>query len=655
MRHGEVSFLGRRRNKCRKNNGEISMEIAVSAVSIPDILVNMRRGSWLVPHFQREFVWSTTAVRDLLVSVIKTRPVGMITLWAQADDSGLPLEPISVPDNPEDGGKYKFIVEPKTRTNKYFAILDGKQRCTALAIAFGGLVPDDRRSRFAGRFFLDTNSDDEEGSVVFYKEADVLRLGIGSDGGAIGKGLFPFASSKGEESLAWQWIRYIQEIRNSGNYDSASAPGSDELDRRERIVKRAFEGINNTRFAVLVVPDNYRLDEICDIFDKLNTTGTKVSTVDLIHSWLYADTAGGKDGPVNLRQWMASMEGEDGAVGWIDARRRPELAVQFVTAAYAALDNKPAPRGGGAVRNSVSIKSSDLLATPTVHWLNVISRSSDVARILLNMQRSVIGAEFPWTDAPYPAASTVYFACAWKSETESSVSQGWSSEDLDKLFRAFYWRNAIASRYDQGFLTKVDKDIKFILDVLERRPHEDSHAWASQISDRIDAYFKISAPPRSEVESLLKRGRHAGALQKALVLPMLARVRKDLLNPAHSLGFPDAEPSEIHHFFPVSWCNSNKHLLSHGSLDEFNYANSVVNLFPLSRASNNVWKARHPAQVVLEGNISFDEVSGILSAACIDRAAFELATGANPDPIAFWERRATLYAEEIERLMRGMG
>lgn len=633
------------------------MEIAVSAVSIPDILKNMERGSWLVPHFQREFVWSVPAVRELLLSIVKTRPVGMITLWAQADDNALPLEPISVPDSPDDGGRYKYIVAPSTRTNKYFAILDGKQRCTALAMAFGGLSPDDRRSKYAGRYYLDTTTEEDEANIIFVKQSDLARAGVQSDGAAIGRGLFPFATSKEGESLAWQWIRYIQELRNPSNYAPGEIPSPEELDKRERLVKRAFEGINNTRFAVLIVPDNYRLDEICDIFDKLNTTGTKVSTVDLIHSWLYADTAGHNDGPVSLRDWMREMEQEDGAHGWIDGQRRPELAVQFVTAAYVALDTKPAPRGAGAgsAKSVQSIKSGDLLATPTMHWLNTISRSADVARLLGEMQVAVIGSPFPWADAPYPAASTVYFAAAWKRETELQGEASWSSDDLKTLFRAFYWRNAIGSRYDQGFLTKVEKDIRFVLEVLDRRYAEDEIEWRLLIPERIDTYFKKASLSRDEVEVLIKKGRHSGALQKALLLPMLSRVRRDLLNTSHAIGFPDAEPAEIHHFFPSSWCDNNKHLFQSVAANEFNYPNSIANLIPLSRASNNIWKARHPAQVVLERNIAYDEVSGILSAASIDRRAFEFATGQMPDPVAFWDRRAKLYSQELEQLMRGVG
>ena len=134
------------------------MEIAVSSISISDILTNLQRGSWLVPHFQREFVWTSTAVRELLVSIIKTRPVGMITLWAQADDSVLPLEPISVPDSSsEDSAAPKYLVAPGVRTNTYFAILDGTQSCTALAMAFAGLRPDNKRSRYCGSYYLDVS------------------------------------------------------------------------------------------------------------------------------------------------------------------------------------------------------------------------------------------------------------------------------------------------------------------------------------------------------------------------------------------------------------------------------------------------------------------------------------------------------------------
>lgn len=635
------------------------MEIAVSPISIADVLKNLEKGSWLVPHFQRDFVWSVASIRDLLASIIRGRPVGMVTLWAQADDTDLPLEPISVPDSPNDeGGAHRYLVPPGTRTNKYFAILDGKQRCTAIAMAFAGLKPDNRRSRYCGRYYLDVNAEDGDGGITFYKETDIARLRIESDRAAIAQGFFPFQSSVAEESITWQWIRYVQELKNPGNYAPGACPSAQELARRERIVKSAFDGINNTRFAVLVVPDHYRLDEICDIFDKLNTTGTKVSTVDLIHSWLYADTAGKSGGPIQLRKWMREMKEEDGAVGWIDAERRPELVAQFVTAAYVALDAKaPARPQGGAVRSVISIKSGDLLATPTLHWLNIINGQSEFAAFLGEMQKAVIGSPFPWVDAPYPAASTIYFAIRWKYEAELRDTAPWSIDDLNAVFRVFYWKNALTSRYDQGFLTKVERDIRFMLEVLGRRQDEGEIEWRRLIDERVDVHFRVVAPSRAEIESLLKRGRIAGAMQKALLLPMLAGVRNDLISPDQVIGFPDGEPSEIHHFFPIAWCANNERLaLTRMDPDgaEVNLPQSIVNLIPLSRGSNNIWKTKHPAQVFAERALSYEQVSDVLAAAFIDQEAFEMAVGSEPDPMAFWQRRSRLYAEELMRLMRGV-
>ncbi len=633
------------------------MESTVSSASIPEILKNIEKGSWLVPHFQRDFVWNTTAVRDLLASMVRGRPVGMITLWAQADDTDLPLEPISVPDSPNDEDtRFKYLVPLGTRTNKYFAILDGKQRCTSIAMAFTGLRPDNRKSRYCGRYFLDVNNDDPDGLVVYLKETEISKMKIESDRAAIGAGYYPFQRSKPDESLSWQWIRYIQELKNKDNYSVELS--LDEIARRERILKRAYDGINDTRFAVLIVPDSYKLDEICDIFDKLNTTGTKVSTVDLIHSWLYADTAGMLGGPLNLRKWIRSMEEEDGAVGWADLNRRPELMAQFVTAAYCTLDKKPPPRQqGGAIRTISSIKSGDLLATPSQHWINIISRQNEFTLYLGDMQKAIIDNPFPWHDAPYPAASTIYFAIRWKYETELKSSCVWDKDDLNSAFRAFYWRNALASRYDQGVLTKVESDTRFLQEILEKRASEQKTEWLLKLEERINAHFKANQPQRSEIELQLKRGRLSGAAQKALLLPMVARIRKDLLNPKQEIGFPDSEPVEIHHFFPSAWCSNNKHLNLNSNDDdgtELMIPQSIVNLFPLSRTSNNDWKACHPAQIFSERNITFDDVSSILIPAGIDSEAFDMAAGDRPNPMAFWERRSRLYAEQLIQLMRGV-
>ena len=115
---------------------------------------------------------------------------------------------------------------------------------------------------------------------------------------AIGHGLFPLSSSKAHESVMQQWYRYTQAIQDaiqlSGFY--ATQPQMNSNAGIE-ILARSFEGLMATKLAVNIVPSSYSLPEICEIFEVLNTTGTKVSTVDLIHSWLFSETVRGKTPP----------------------------------------------------------------------------------------------------------------------------------------------------------------------------------------------------------------------------------------------------------------------------------------------------------------------------------------------------------------------
>src|SRR5687767_5696785 len=108
------------------------MDLQVSALSIEAVLSNLMDKNWLVPQFQREFVWEVNDVIALATSILEGRPIGMATLWTQTPDSVLDLEPISIPDSPG----IKYYSKSTTEPLQVQAIIDGKQRCTAIAMAF---------------------------------------------------------------------------------------------------------------------------------------------------------------------------------------------------------------------------------------------------------------------------------------------------------------------------------------------------------------------------------------------------------------------------------------------------------------------------------------------------------------------------------------
>ncbi|MDE2828451.1 MAG: DUF262 domain-containing protein [Bacteroidota bacterium] len=629
----------------------MAKELDVSDITVGGLLDKLRTREWMIPAFQRDFVWSINDVSNLVSSILGRRPIGMATLWEQLDDSELPLVPVSIRDREK---PTELLGAEKPPATKY-AVLDGRQRCTAIAIAFGGLRPTDGRLRLCGRFFLNVASEEESKRIEFVREADVVRRGLNSDAGAIGSGRFPLSSSKPNEDVMQQWIRYTQAIKESDNYPDSELPEQDELERRNRILAQSFRGLVQTKLAVYTVPASYSLPDICDIFEVLNTTGTKVSTVDLIHSWLYSATE--KDeSPILLRDWIDKLGELPGAIGWSSSRERPELIAQIVTAAYVSLESKPEARAVGRRQQSrvTSIKSRDLLATPTLHWKNIIRHEKEFAEFLGDFQQCVSAGAFGWRACPYPTTAAIYVGLRWHHRFDIDDTHHWEITDLDALFRAFFWRNALSSRYDQGFLTQLGTDIAQLKLILNKRQSSESFdQWAVKATKLLDA-FMDKPIPKSRVFPDLYSDRQTGALQKALLLPIATRAQRDLLS-NEDINFPARSDIQLHHVYPQAWCRDNRTDQLSPWLDpkisEKDWIRSAANLIPLTRQSNLEWRAANPGAILREKDLTYASHGELFSDLFINEEAFNsLLLGADGIP-HFWKARAKSLASHLEELL----
>lgn len=631
--------------------------LTVSDVTVPVLLDKLRRREWLVPRFQREFVWSVSAVVDLLISIFEARPIGMATLWEQSDSPELDLKPVYIADYDPDKKcrRDAELAGSDSLPAKRFAVLDGRQRCTAIAMAFGGLRPLYTRNRYAGRYYLDVKTTDEARRVRFEKETDVRRKEYTTDARCIADGLFPLTSNRANEEPFAQWMRYVQTIRDPKFYPNGQLPSPAELDRRDGILKRAFQGMVDTKLAVYVVPSEYHLAQICEIFETLNTTGTQVSTVDLIHSWLYAETKTDPKGPIELRQWIDEFGQKDGAIGWASSSDRPELIAQMVTACYLALESpaKPAPRRvRGEERSAVtSVKADDLLATPPDHWKQVVQNDGLLAEYLRDFQEVAAGGYFPYSECPYPVSAAIYVALRWHAKMDGAA--GWGRKELDPLFKAFFWRNALSNRYDQGFLSQLGTDIKQLKAWLTKRLEIPNVAdWAAEIQKELSDYMKSNPlPTEAQLVDLLTDARPVGALQKSFSLPMIAATNEDFLDPGISLAYPTGELPELHHIYPRSWCQNNNTGPLANVLDEEkagrDWVNSMSNLMPLSRKSNNLWKAKNPGAILKEKKVPYQNIRKIAEKVFIDEQCFALLLSGAAGIPRFWEKRASLMATDL--------
>jgi hypothetical protein len=299
-----------------------------------------------------------------------------------------------------------------------------------------------------------------------------------------------------------------------------------------------------------------------------------------------------------------------------------------------------------------SIKAEDLLATPTIHWKQMVRDDSPLNQYLGDFQEVAAGGPFPYKECPYPVSAGIYVALRWHAGKESTA--GWGRDELNSLFRAFFWRNALSNRYDQGFLTQLGTDLSFLKELLGLRAKIGNVTeWAATVQKKLEDHMKDSPlPTEEELYDKLTDGRPGGALQKAFSLPMIASVKKDLVDPQISLVYGSGgELAELHHIYPRSWCQNNKVGPLAELLDEQragrDWVNSMANLMPLSRKSNNQWKAKNPGAILQERKVTYGQVRSIAQAVYIDEQCFDfLLSGGNGIP-GFWERRARLIASDL--------
>lgn len=636
------------------------MSIKIEEYTIAQMIDALRNSVWQVPKFQREFVWDTSAISSLATSIIDAYPIGMITLWQQSEENPLDLERLSIQDYDPSAKKRKITYFGDSKPgSQLLAILDGRQRCTAVAMAFAGFTPTFGSNKYCGRYFLNAAEPDPLERVIFKKRSELQRLGLTSESALIGHGLFPLSSDDPREGVLKQWVRYAQEVQNAANYPNGQPPDDDELARRDDIVQCAFDGINDTRLAACVVPAKYDLGQICEIFETLNLTGMKVSTVDLINSWIYRETQeiDGEDA-IEIREWIRELGQLDGAFGWALADRRPELIAQMVTACFVALEDiadKPKPRqvsGNRKVTKITSVKSPDLLATPAEHWLNVVKNDKKFAEFIGEFQLCVADGFFGYDKCPYPISSSIYIALRWHKQFDPpETHQSWEVADLNSLYKAFFWRNALASRYDQGFLTRLGTDLLYLKALLLRRSEYSSKsAWFEYCDQKLAEIIPTeSIVSHESLIDLLTDGRPGGAMQSAVRLPMIAGTTNDINGV--EIAFGSDHQMELHHIYPRSWCKDN----ASGELAELldkdkagrDWVNSSSNLMPLARVTNNHWKTKLPRTYLEENRVSYSSSKKFFENSFISQNGFDALNSEEHKIGEFWSDRSELIALDL--------
>lgn len=212
------------------------------------ILDQVDSGTMLLPEFQRGYVWNREQVRELMRSLFRGYPVGSLLVWETEADPG------AVRGASEPGAGVRLL------------LLDGQQRITTLYGIVRGRPPaffEGRADAFTGlRFHLRTES------FEFFARAKMANDPYWID----------VSDVFGAEGLE----RTISALIAKGVENSEAVGLTVKLVKLHAVLDRNFHQEKITGASVTY-------DMVVDIFNKVNSGGTKLSKGDLALARICAD------------------------------------------------------------------------------------------------------------------------------------------------------------------------------------------------------------------------------------------------------------------------------------------------------------------------------------------------------------------------------
>lgn len=209
---------------------------------IEELVTAIRSGEIRLPKFQRPFVWSRMDMLNLLDSIYNGYPIGSILLWNSSER--LKSERAIV------GFEVNTTAVDNYPTNY---LLDGQQRLTTLC----------------GALFWEGGDPTSIWQIFFDLESEEFTYAKGP----IGANLFPLNKLIKTSDFIKQCMKFEQ---------------SDDSRRYYDVAEKLLQSIKDYKIAVVKIGD-IALDEVAPIFERINSTGRKLTMVDLMRAATWKD------------------------------------------------------------------------------------------------------------------------------------------------------------------------------------------------------------------------------------------------------------------------------------------------------------------------------------------------------------------------------
>jgi hypothetical protein len=491
--------------------------------TLKELLDHICSGKIQLPDFQRGWVWDDDHIRDLLVSIARSFPVGAVMML-------------------ETGGKMRFQTRPVEGLETSEArdaepenlILDGQQRLTTLTQAIALTSPVNTRTskgkKIKRHYYFDIQQaldapNDLGSAVVAVDENRQIRTNFGRD--------VTFDLSTTEKECEQLYFP-CDQIMNSDRWEMTLYKVSqDNYGKFMAFRSEILDSFRHYQVPVIQLHKETSKEAVCLVFEKVNTGGVQLSVFELITASYAADG-------YNLRDdWFGSEVrhvssrqkriGRDPLLSGIEATE----FLQAMTLVYTRdrkLTDIQQGKTGKQVR-PVSAKRADVLELPLSAWKELADKMEQGfvrAGRFLRKESFYSRKEIPYSTQIVPLATVL-----------SYLEDRWLEPKIyDKLSR-WFWCGVLGELYGGAVETRIANDYEQLIHWFE-----DDEALPRTVSD---ANFQTS-----RFYTLRSR---LSAAYKWLNILVLRNGAKDWFWKEGIQQLDIDEVSlDIHHIFPKDWC-----------------------------------------------------------------------------------------------------
>lgn len=540
--------------------------------SLPALLDDIVTGKIQLPDFQRGWVWDDNRIKDLLVSIARSFPVGAVMLL-------------------ETGGEVRFQVRPvegvQLSSNKEpeQLILDGQQRLTTLTQAIALTCPVDTRTNKGAKiqthYYFNINQ-----ALEGPEHIENAIISVNKDR----KRLTNFDRDveldlSSRELECTQMYFPCDQILNSDEWEEALHQYAPEnfkryMDFRSSIIKP----FRDYHLPVIQLQKETTKEAVCLVFEKVNTGGVQLSVFELVTASFAADGYNLRDDWLgsNIRQVESRQKrlADDSLLTELKATEFLQ-AITLLSTYQRKQADIAAGREGKRIR-PVSAKRASVLElelTDYQQWADSLEDGFKQAAHFLRIQGLYTQKELPYSTQLVPlAALMTLLGSRWR---ESKI--------LQKLER-WYWCGVLGELYGGAVETRMANDLDEVMQ------------WVEQ-DDQLPRTVTEASFQKERLYNLRSR---LSAAYKAINTLVLREGAKDFFWKMTVKELSEQDINlDIHHIFPKKWC------LERGL--EWSAFDHILNKTPISSLANRTIGGHAPSVYLekLQENerVSLDEKS----------------------------------------------